>query len=589
MGRSVKRHRTRERRMPWMRGAGIAASMLLVRLHGAEAFPLVDADAAVPRGTDLAAPDALDLKHQLQLVNGLGAPAGGGWTFVPRVDFQEELTDNVFQVHSPRTYDLVSYFAPGFSLVGDLPRIQLAFNYAPTLAIYTRASSLNALTQQMNGIANITVLPDLAFIDVRALAGVHNQNGGIGGQGGIGAPAGAAATPQAAIPNLGGNAQGLNRNNEVQTASFGVSPYVQHRFGDWGMGRMGYSLDVTRSNQLSGFASAPFPTGGTNGQTLVTNEQTAHFVSGDILGYFQDSLDIDLSQTQTTTETGFVNGFTGAKATAPTHTRGTRQTITDQVSYEVNRSITVFASGGHEDIVYTGANGQSIHGATWSVGTTLTPNPDSALTVSYGHQNGTDSFSANGHYVVTARTTMNVSYGTTVGTQLENLQNQLNLATANNNGTLVNGQTGGQLFTNTNALAQQEGVFRTTTLTVGTNTQLDRDIISFNLSLAKQTQTGAAATGTSTNSRIGSASWLHQMRPDMVVSAAFSLSQQEQAGGRTTGFGNLSSYSASLAWQYQISDTVSTNLRYSFFDRISPNGALNIYQNMLILGVSKAF
>ena len=47
------------------------------------------------------------------------------------------------------------------------------------------------------------------------------------------------------------------------------------------------------------------------------------------------------------------------------------------------------------------------------------------------------------------------------------MQNQLNLATANSNGTLVNGQTGGQLFGTTNALAVQDGVFRTETLTLG--------------------------------------------------------------------------------------------------------------------------
>ena len=61
------------------------------------------------------------------------------------------------------------------------------------------------------------------------------------------------------------------------------------------------------------------------------------------------------------------------------------------------------------------------------------------------------------------------------------VQNQLNLATANSNGTLVNGQTGGRLFGTTNALAVQDGVFKTETLTLGSETTLDRDIISLNL------------------------------------------------------------------------------------------------------------
>ena len=53
--------------------------------------------------------------------------------------------------------------------------------------------------------------------------------------------------------------------------------------------------------------------------------------------------------------------------------------------------------------------------------------------------------------------------------------------------------------------------------------------------------------------------------------------------------GNSTSIAASLAWQYQISDTVSASLRYSFFERQSAATRFNFYQNMLILGISKTF
>jgi uncharacterized protein (PEP-CTERM system associated) len=578
-----------------LRTLPLATAFVVARTCAAAAFPLLDAatDGQVPRGTELAAPDAQDLRHQLQIVNGLGSPTGGGWTFVPRIDLQEMLTDNVLQQNKPRRYDFVTYISPGLSVAGDLPRLQITFDYAPTLAMYGRTGPLNALTQQMNGLAKVTVVPELAFVDVRALAGVHNQFGGPGGQGEIGAPAGGAATAQAATPTLAGNDQGLNRNNETQVASFGISPYMVQRFGDWGVGRVGYSLDVTRSNALSGFASSPFPTGGSNGQTLVSNEQTGHFATGDILNYFQNSIDVDLSQTRTTTDTGFVNGATGVTTTAPTHQSSNREIFTDQVNYVVNRTITLFVSGGHENIVYTGSGVPPVNDLTWSFGTTLTPNPDSALTLSYGHQNGFNSFTAYGHYALTARTAVNVSYGTALGTQLETVQNQLNLATANGNGALVNGQTGGQLFGTTNALAVQDGVFRTETLTVGSETALDRDIVSLNVSLAKQTLIGTAAVaggdGTATTSKTAGATWLHQMRPDMTVSAAVSYSLQEQAAATAAGPGNLTSIAGSLVWQQQISDTVSTSLRYSFFDRQSAVNTFDIYQNMLILGISKAF
>ncbi len=574
----------------------LAVALSLVCVAPATAFPLLDATNAdqVPQGTELASPDAQDLMHQLRLANGLRAPAGGGWSFVPRIDWQEELTDNALQAHSPRRADLVTYLAPGVSIVGDTPRVQLNFDFSPTLALYARTSNLNALTEQLNGLGSITLVPDLAYVDVRALSGVQSLYGGIGGLGTVGAPADAAAASQSAIPALAGNSVGLNRSNEVQTTSFGISPYLLRRFGDWGTGKLGYSGGVTDSSTLSGFAAPPYPVGGANAQRLVTNEEIAHFTTGDVLQHFQNNFDVDLQQNQTTVGGGVVNGATGVAAQTTQHSSSTRTIISDQITYQLSRGIAVFASGGHEDIQYSGdvlaGTLPSIHDLTWSLGTTLTPDPASALTVSYGHQNGFNSFSANGHYALTARTMLTVSYGSTLGTQLENVRSQLDLAGAGANGTLTNGQTGGPLFGSTNALAVQNGVFRTDTLTVGSQTSLDRDIISINLLLSKQTSTGGTNAST-IHSKTASISWLHQLRPTVTVSGAISYAVQDQNIGQVSfaNPGNSTSIAATLAWQWQISDTLSTSLRYSLFERQSVVTAFQIYQNLLILGISKHF
>lgn len=580
----------------WNRTAAAVLGLAVVcGANRAMAFPLVDPTGLsapslgpVPQGTDLAAPDAQDLRHQLQLVNGLGAPAGGGWTFVPRFDFQEMLTDNVLQQHSPRAADLVTYFAPGFSLAGNLPRTSLRLSYAPTLAIYARQSSLDAITQQLSGIGSIILMPDLLFVDVRALSGVQSAYGGAGGLGSVGASASGASTAQATIPTLAGNSQGLNRDNEVQSSSVGVSPYLMRDFGDWGIGRIGYSLDMTRSSRVSGFASSPFPTGGNGGQSMISSEEVAHYVTGDILGQFQNAVDADLSQSQITTQAGSFNGITGAVSPTRTHSTSTREIVTDKITWKVTRDIALFVTGGHEDIVYSGLNGQSIHDLTWSLGTTVTPNPDSQFTLSYGHQNGFNSISANGYYALGSRTLVNVAYGSTLGTQLENLRNQLNQSTATSNGTLVNAQNGGQAFASTNALPVQNGIFRTDSLTVGTQTTLDREIITLNLQLSKQTSTGGS-TNSSSSGKSLTATWLHQMRPDMLLNAAVSYAIQEQVANNGLNPGNSRSLAASLGWQWQISDTISTSLRYSLFQRHAAVATYDIYQNMLILGVSKTF
>ena len=52
---------------------------------------------------------------------------------------------------------------------------------------------------------------------------------------------------------------------------------------------------------------------------------------------------------------------------------------------------------------------------------------------------------------------------------------------------------------------------------------------------------------------------------------------------------NSTSVVASLTWQYQLSDTLSASVRYSFLEQRSPAAVYSFFQNMLILGISKTF
>ena len=215
------------------------------------------------------------------------------------------------------------------------------------------------------------------------------------------------------------------------------------------------------------------------------------------------------------------------------------------------------------------------------------------MTVSYGHLDGFNSLTVNGHLALTPRTVLTVSYGSVLGSQLEYVQGQLNQEAVGANGVPVNALTGGSLFGASNALAAQDGIFKTTTLTVGSQTTLDRDIFSINLLLAQQTSVSGsvASVSSSSESKTASVTWLHQMRPDMTVSAAISYAIQDQSAGVISADnpGNNTSIVASLAWQQQLSDTVSVSVRYSFLERQSQVAAYDIYQNMFIVGISKHF
>ena len=93
----------------------------------------------MPTGADLAAPDAAALEHQMGLTSGFASLGSAqGWTILPRLSAEEEFTDNVNEVSSPRRWDLTTIVAPGVAVLGNSDRVQLRLNYEPDLEMHLR-------------------------------------------------------------------------------------------------------------------------------------------------------------------------------------------------------------------------------------------------------------------------------------------------------------------------------------------------------------------------------------------------------------------------------------------------------------------
>ena len=76
-----------------------------IQTGSALAFPLIDdtTSSVVPGNSDLTTPDLRDLQHQMGLVGGFATLGSQqGWYILPRISLEEEFTDNVFEVPSPR-------------------------------------------------------------------------------------------------------------------------------------------------------------------------------------------------------------------------------------------------------------------------------------------------------------------------------------------------------------------------------------------------------------------------------------------------------------------------------------------------------
>ena len=550
---------------------GLAAALWSAHAGTAMAFPAMDASnpSYMPIGADLAKPDTEDLAHQMGLTSGFSSLGSAqGWTILPRLSLEEEFTDNVEEVTAPRRWDLTTIVAPGVAVLGNSDRAQLRLDYEPDLEMHVRTGSENILAQQFDAVGTFTIVPDMFYLDVRGLAGVQATNGGIGGLGGLG-QAGVGGVTGASPTQLANGTTGLSKQNTSETSSFSASPYLLYRFGDLATARFALTLTHSTTATVSGFAPEPFAAQGSNSQSFSSVEESAQIQTGDRFNRFRDTFSADSQQGS--------GSNIGANSS-------NRETVNNRIDYQFTDAIDVYGETGWEDINYGGGNTLAIDDATWGFGGVYTPNPDVSVTAGYGHQYGENTANASGRYALTARTVVTGSYTNGIGTQLEQVANQLNLASVGNNGNLLNAQTGGPLFTANNALAVQTGIYRYNTLAVGVTSELDRDTLTLTVSRTEQTRVGAGAPSTSNTVTTTSFAWTRLLNPDLTASLVASYS----AGSPAAGF-SQNSVVAALSLQYIITPAVSTFARYNFYDVQGSGVGNSWYQDVILIGITRQF
>ena len=135
----------------------------------------------------------------------------------------------------------------------------------------------------------------------------------------------------------------------------------------------------------------------------------------------------------------------GAPAPASPTIRA-QDTISNQLGYAVNRDWEVYGQLGYEKLNFGGVPPTRVDDMTWGFGVVWTPNPDSQITLGYGHVNGVSGVQLSAYYALTARTRITASYTTGLQTNLGQIQGQLDLQALNQNGQAVDALTGAPLF-----------------------------------------------------------------------------------------------------------------------------------------------
>ena len=526
-----------------------------------------------------------DLRGQLQqyLPGLLPRVTGPAFLVTTSLGLDVGVTDNALRVERPRRADIFTEFSPSIQVSGDTARLKVNLNYAPTANVYATTSSQTRFDQFGNAVALATIVPDAVFLDVRGSVTQQSRTGGYGQT----------------------STQTLNRDDQVQSIALSATPYAEHRFGGWGTGRIGYSLARTiqnsrsdqntlNTNQAFLFNNNGFGATG----NLTTQRERMSFVTGENLGRVNDVLVVEAVQ------------YSGGAAYRGAH----RNQVTNDIGYAVTRTITALAGFGYQDLRFAGTPGIRINEPIWSIGGRITPNPDSSLTITYGHRDGFNAAAVDGSYSPTARTRVFVRYSTGLTTDSEEQQSLLQSANVGPTGLLVDSVTGAPVSSASGAFGTQNGLYRLRRFSITGLLILNRDALS--LSLAQEDRTnissitasaGAAAVpaGASNSGTIGTLSWQHELSPDLSSSASFSYGiENTGSGAGTASLGSPRTIQASFALNYVFTQTLTGNARYLFTDRSGGVGRTaqsnssrfgfgqagqNLTENLLLVGLRKSF
>lgn len=486
-----------------------------------------------------------DLRSQFARAFDENPPAAGerAWVFTPAIDISETY-DSAAPTGRGYGTDFITNIAPSLTVTGASRRLTGSLNYSPNLRLQALHGGQSGISHNLNAIATATVVPDLLFVDLRGYAAVQPVLGGFVATGGGG------------------------RQNEVQTSSFSVSPYLQHRFGDTGTLVVGYTAAMNSASTVAGKGASAAANAVVGDYS--TQQEQATFTTGPSFGRIIASLSAVAMQ------------YDGNGVYRGAH----NETFTTTVGYAVTRTIVVTGSVGHNTIVYGPGGPRAIDEMTWSGGLRLTPNADSLINVSYGHQQGGTSLSLDGTYAMTPRLRFAARYSQAVGTGLQFLQSALAGATVGPAGVMIDRTSGLPVQIGNDYLGLQTGVYRTTSASLSAVLLQDRDTYSLSLDSTDRQLLSSATTGAyrSTSGQTFTLSWQH------LLTEVLTMTTTGQYGMRSiSGQGDQTTIALSLNGSYRISETLSTNLLISHSETSGATYGLPPTRDIVVIGLHKAF
>jgi uncharacterized protein (PEP-CTERM system associated) len=485
------------------------------------------------------------------------APVGPprAWTITPSLGLSLTFNDNIRNTPRNRESDLIFGVTPGILVRADTARVQGTLNYAPTASFYAKNSNQNQLAHRGFGQVSTILVPDLLFLDARASASVQSLSSGF------------AQDDNTAI----------TRNDQVQTFTVSISPYIVQRFRGLATMRAGYTYSFTDQSRSSD-RRIPSDTGfgpvGFSASEFSSHTGYAVIRSGEDFGRLL------LQGSVNATEFDGQGLYSGAY----------RRTGLLEVGYGITRHFAGLVEVGYEQQRYNSRPVIEIDGVIWAAGLRFTPNEATSITVKYGRRDGYNSAFVQGATELGPRTRLFANYTDRLSTTALTATDLLQSIVLDPLGNPVDAQTGAPVLPSSasSLLGIQGGLFRTRTATVSLSHSFRRDTVT--LALTHENRRPVAADPQQTAPQFAqkanavSVSWSRPLDEltNLTAFARYGITTRE-------GRGDTNNYSAGASLTHLINPSLSGSLSYRVTYREGGGLDGSVLQNIIVAAVRQTF
>jgi hypothetical protein len=455
-------------------------------------------------------------------------------------------------------HEFVTSINPSLLINGATRATTFTLAYNPSIQFYSNQSQDNGINQSLDGVIDATLIPQMLTVEARAYATEQATSGGL--------PPGGSSV--------------YNNNNRTLTQSYSITPNFTDTF-DTGTLNLLYSAQFTRQSGNNAY---------------LANQVNPYFQTGDVFAQ---------TEAGSFTTVPFFERFDDTPSFSATEDVGSgvlnaahQYFIKNTVRYAVIRHVVLSASGGYEDLAYSGIPPTLIRDATWSLGVRVRFPDNGILVARYQHLYGFNSPYVRLTYALTARTTLSAGYSEVLSTQQQGIGLGVASTGVNSVGLPIGGLSGQPVLLSNQSLSVQSSLTRNQQLSAALTTQYTYDTISLSIQSYQDAlvATAPGQIGFSQKSTSVSLSESHQFSP--YTTGVFYLNYgRTQSPALNTS--TTSTYGFSAALTYRLSPTLYANAQYSLTN--DAYGGYNVggygntgygsqgVQNIFTVGFSKTF